>query len=119
MVASAEHMAGPIAQSKLRGWNQPYQTIQYGHARKQGTECQPTPRKEKAMCSCIECIGDQPEPTVEELAAYEAEMVAADEAYKKPPCQRCGAMTEEESATKCRVGGGDDDHCHGGELWPD
>ena len=38
------------------------------------------------MCNCIECVGYQREPTDQELAAYEAEMVAADAAYKKPPC---------------------------------
>jgi len=71
------------------------------------------------MCICIECVGDQPEPTTEELAVYEAELRADMEAYKTPPCQRCGAMTPEEAETKCCVGGGDDDHCHGSELWPD
>lgn len=24
------------------------------------------------MCNCIECVGDQPEPTAEEIAEYEA-----------------------------------------------
>lgn len=39
--------------------------------------------------------------------------------YSKPPCQRCGAMTEEEARAKCKVSGGDDDDCHGCHLWPD
>lgn len=70
------------------------------------------------MCSCIECIGDQPEPTDEELAAYEAEQAEWNEARSKPPCQECGAMSIEEAETKCRCAG-DKDHCHGVELWPD
>lgn len=36
----------------------------------------------------------------------------------KPPCIECGAMTPEEAETKC-ICGGDKDHCHGCELWPD
>jgi hypothetical protein len=38
--------------------------------------------------------------------------------YSKPPCQRCGAMTQAEAEQKCKVAGGDDDNCHGCELWP-
>ena len=51
----------------------------------------------------------------ENLAREIAEEAAA---YSKPPCQRCGAMTQEEAEMKCCVSGGDDDHCHGCELWP-
>lgn len=37
--------------------------------------------------------------------------------YTYPPCYECGAMTPEEAETRCRCGG-DKDHCHGCELWP-
>jgi hypothetical protein len=36
----------------------------------------------------------------------------------KPPCQECGAMTPEESESKC-ICAGDKDDCHGCHLWPD
>lgn len=36
----------------------------------------------------------------------------------KPPCQECGAMTQEEAETMC-ICSGDKDHCHGCDLWPD
>lgn len=57
-------------------------------------------------------------PTPEEIAEIEAEQAEWSEARKKPPCQECGAMTIEEAETKCRCGG-DKDHCHGVDLWPD
>lgn len=44
--------------------------------------------------------------------------IAAAEAYSKPPCQECGAMTPEEAETRCHCGG-DKDDCHGTKLWPD
>lgn len=58
------------------------------------------------------------EPTPEDLAEMEKEMAEWSEARSKPPCQECGAMTLEEAETKCRCGG-DKDHCHGVELWPE
>jgi hypothetical protein len=58
------------------------------------------------------------EPTPEELAEIEAESKAWAEAYSKPPCQECGAMTLEEAQNKC-ICGGDKDDCHGCKLWPD
>jgi hypothetical protein len=36
----------------------------------------------------------------------------------EPPCQECGAMTEEEAEEKC-ICSGDKDNCHGCELWPE
>lgn len=39
-------------------------------------------------------------------------------AWHQPPCQECGAMTQEEAETKCHCGG-DKDDCHGCQLWPD
>lgn len=36
----------------------------------------------------------------------------------KPPCDECGAMTQEEAETKCNCAG-DKDHCHGCEIWED
>lgn len=35
-----------------------------------------------------------------------------------PPCMDCGASTSEQAATMCLCGG-DRDHCHGCEIWPD
>lgn len=56
--------------------------------------------------------------TPEELAEIEADSKAAAEAYSKPPCQECGAMTLEEAQNKC-ICNGDKDDCHGTKLWPD
>lgn len=77
------------------------------------------------MSTCIQCEQRTADslvwpglcfPCAEEM---DADMAKAEAEYSKPPCQRCGAMTREEAETKCRVSGGDDDHCHGSELWPD
>lgn len=57
-------------------------------------------------CSCVECVGDQYEPTDEEIAAW-----------KHPPCQECGAVTKEEAKTKCLCSG-NKVNCHGRQLWP-
>lgn len=35
----------------------------------------------------------------------------------KPPCLKCGAMTEQEAEVMCWCSG-DNDYCHGQELWP-
>lgn len=73
-------------------------------------------------CGCnlrTKLVGDGCHICNPKLAAeLEAEMRAAEEAYSKPPCQECGALTPEEAETKCRCGG-DKDHCHGSDLWPD
>lgn len=45
-------------------------------------------------------------------------MAEADEMRKNPPCLECGAMSLAEAETKC-ICGGDKDHCHGCDLWPD
>ena len=47
-----------------------------------------------------------------------AEALADAEAYSKPPCQECGAMTLEEAQERC-ICSGDKDDCHGTKLWPD
>lgn len=39
------------------------------------------------------------------------------ELMSKPPCNECGAMTTKEAETLCKCGG-DRDHCHGCDLWP-
>jgi hypothetical protein len=39
------------------------------------------------------------------------------EILSKPPCNECGAMTTREAETLCKCGG-DRDHCHGCDLWP-
>lgn len=57
------------------------------------------------------------EPTAAELAEFDAEALAAAEAYSKPPCQECGATTWEEAQQKC-ICSGDKDDCHGTKLWP-
>lgn len=57
------------------------------------------------------------EPTPAEIAEYEAELTDSEDAYSKPPCQECGAMTPEEAETRCKCGG-DKDDCHGCHLWP-
>jgi len=44
--------------------------------------------------------------------------VANENDYNSPPCQDCGAMTIEEAEKLCKCGG-DKDHCHGCDLWPD
>jgi ribosomal protein L40E len=51
-------------------------------------------------------------------AELEAELAIADARYREPPCLECGAKTPEEAETLCRCGG-DKDHCHGCDLWPD
>ena len=60
--------------------------------------------------------------TPEELYNYLtnlAMVVKPDEDYPgKPPCKECGAMTRIEAGLKC-ICGGDKDHCHGCDLWPD
>ena len=38
-------------------------------------------------------------------------------AYSKPPCQQCGAMTEDEATSRC-MGQAAGDGCHGTDLWP-
>lgn len=52
-----------------------------------------------------------------ELVSLKREIRAAEEAWKSPPCQECGAMTEDEASEKCRCSG-DRDDCHGCSLWP-
>lgn len=44
-----------------------------------------TKRRQKTMCSCIECVGDHPEPTPEEIAAYEAREKTAGRAVEASP----------------------------------
>jgi len=51
-----------------------------------------------------------------ELVSLKREHVAAQEAWKRPPCQECGAMTPEEAEDKCRCSC-DKDDCHGCSLW--
>lgn len=72
------------------------------------TECE--------QCGGINC--QLYEPTQEELAVFEAEAQADAEAYRKPPCLECGAMTLEEARERC-ICNGDKDDCHGLKLWPD
>lgn len=38
-------------------------------------------------------------------------------AWGKPPCQQCGAMTEDEATSRC-MGRAAGDGCHGTDLWP-
>lgn len=49
---------------------------------------------------------------------YWRDMVEADERRKSPPCLECGAETVEDAEHMCLCGG-DRDHCHGCDLWPD
>lgn len=57
-----------------------------------------------------------------EASPMEGALTIAAEAFAwlsgQPPCQECGAMTPQEAETRC-VCGGDKDHCHGCDLWPD
>lgn len=48
----------------------------------------------------------------------DADIQQHEQERQKPPCQECGAMTQEEAHGLCRCGG-DKDDCHGCQLWPD
>lgn len=88
---------------------------------KMGREVRRVPLSAMTHTQCEGCGGincQVYEPTPGEIVEYEAELAEAKEAYSKPPCQECGAMTPEEAETKCRCGG-DKDDCHGCKLWPD
>lgn len=88
--------------------------------------CNPTLAAEIAADAgkCWECEepasgeGPYPELCAEHGASLHAESMAAAEAYGKPPCQECRAMTLEEAQERC-ICGGDKDDCHGTKLWPD
>jgi len=42
---------------------------------------------------------------------------ALHDAWSKPPCQQCGAMTADEALSRC-MGSRAEGGCHGNELWP-
>ena len=51
------------------------------------------------------------------MCGRSAECAAEARRASQPPCQQCGAMTDDEAQTKC-LGAAVDD-CHGNQLWPD
>lgn len=70
---------------------------------------------EPGGCECLSCgaifIGG---PEHSECG----ECFAVRQAWSKPPCQQCGAMTQDEATSRC-MGRAAGDGCHGTELWPD
>lgn len=55
---------------------------------------------------------------IQEGLSMAKEIDAVEAKMKNPPCVECGAMTQDEAATKCHCSG-DKDDCHGCQLWPD
>lgn len=86
-----------------------------------GINCQ---MPEDSDGKCWECDaaasgeGAYPELCEQYSTMMAAEVAEAEAAYRRPPCQECGAMTPEEAESKCRCSG-DKDGCHGDVLWPD
>jgi hypothetical protein len=67
------------------------------------------------MNTCLQC--GQTVVDVDKRATCCRACAEARHAYSKPPCQQCGAMTEDEATSRC-MGRAAGDGCHGTDLWP-